>query len=944
MIINVPQRFKDNLRAEGRQINSYLYTEDGIIINSDELRNLKPNYHGNLFKSIMRKLEIEYLGNLDLKDKYLKCFFGVKSVMDEDYDYICLGEYKVIDIKSSVDRDSKTLICYDRLVETMTPYDLENISFPITNLQLLQLICKKIGIELGTTDFPNSDLVINEDFFTTTNTSFRDILDLMSESAGRTIFIHDNKLVVSPFIETGEKLKEGQALKSLTFKEEVKAINSLVLSTLEASDGSTSDDVYIRDEESVEQIGIQEIKFVSNTLLNQNRGKYIVPVFNEIKGMNFYPFEAETYAFIYFEPCDLVYIEDLNGIEHKCPIFNSECEINTGVLEKLYTDVTNRKETDYEYADAYDKRITNAQIIVNKHTGQIQLLTSDISSQGEKISQLTIDVDEIKSIVGAGYEFLRTVSGKLQLHFDESLEYVPHLFSIRGYTESRNLIYPSRRMFPSKRLFPKRFVDTTSNKYTIVVDRNPRDNPSEEKREYEIILEEPLRSLGSICDEIIISYTEIKLIRRLELKNNKLFVLETPIETTLESKVITFLEGSNYVYIKETIQFDMNLEYLTNIEMNKYFCTKLELKSEIKQTAEEISLEVARKVDEDEFGTKITQNAESIQIAWNQISQYFKFLTDNYGNANLNIYDENNDILMSLNREGQDFYCDGNKVGKNGAMLLESEDLETGHITRSGAMATILDEGAWLSWLAKKGDGDEAVYSPVLTYTRDNLGRFIFGADEIHLGYAESDTIAYNLHAFRVYANNVANTRSFQSFDLAVVDNRFGVEFTTNSGDKQYVYIDVSDGRLKSNIKETEEKAIEKIKKIKHFEFDWSENKHENIGYIAQEMKKIDENFVNGSEDNYYQINTLSVLATCTKAIQEQNEVIEELRNQNSFLMEKLNLKEDYKKTIKTKRKTKNRKIYDYGKKEIKPNVEPKRNKKKNIKVRRVIDGKSNLQ
>lgn len=90
-----------------------------------------------------------------------------------------------------------------------------------------------------------------------------------------------------------------------------------------------------------------------------------------------------------------------------------------------------------------------------------------------------------------------------------------------------------------------------------------------------------------------------------------------------------------------------------------------------------------------------------------------------------------------------------------------------------------------------------------------------------------------------------------------------------------------SDRRIKKNIKNSNTCALDIIKKIKHKEFDKkSDGKHYKIGYIAQDMEKIDPNFViirpktEETEERYY-INELPIIATISKALQEQQEIIE---------------------------------------------------------------------
>ena len=104
-----------------------------------------------------------------------------------------------------------------------------------------------------------------------------------------------------------------------------------------------------------------------------------------------------------------------------------------------------------------------------------------------------------------------------------------------------------------------------------------------------------------------------------------------------------------------------------------------------------------------------------------------------------------------------------------------------------------------------------------------------------------------------------------------------------------------SDRRIKENIKDCEIRALDIINKIQHKEFDKKDDgKHYNIGYIAQDMEQIDSNFVikrektDTLEERYY-INELPIIATLSKAIQEQQQQIEELKLKIKEMEEKIN-------------------------------------------------------
>lgn len=157
-------------------------------------------------------------------------------------------------------------------------------------------------------------------------------------------------------------------------------------------------------------------------------------------------------------------------------------------------------------------------------------------------------------------------------------------------------------------------------KLTLCIDKQSRNNPSNEIKEYQFDIGYPLRSIDDVYDEIRIVTDEDKkligtLIRRCYI--DKYGVLKkTDEEQTqiLDIPDITLFEGDNYVYIKEFTDLNMKIQYLTNAEMNKYFATKMELRTSIRQTMESILLEVSKKADDKEVSAMIKLLADEIDL------------------------------------------------------------------------------------------------------------------------------------------------------------------------------------------------------------------------------------------------------------------------------------------------------------------------------------------
>lgn len=90
-----------------------------------------------------------------------------------------------------------------------------------------------------------------------------------------------------------------------------------------------------------------------------------------------------------------------------------------------------------------------------------------------------------------------------------------------------------------------------------------------------------------------------------------------------------------------------------------------------------------------------------------------------------------------------------------------------------------------------------------------------------------------------------------------------------------------SDVRLKENIKDYEESAIEKIEKLKPVTFNFKEdtNKTKKLGLIAQELREEEPLCVLGeeAEDEYLGIDSYALTVFCLKAIKELNAKVEAL-------------------------------------------------------------------
>lgn len=161
--------------------------------------------------------------------------------------------------------------------------------------------------------------------------------------------------------------------------------------------------------------------------------------------------------------------------------------------------------------------------------------------------------------------------------------------------------------------------------YKIIVDKQSRVNPSSEKKEYVIDIEE-LRCKGNVYDSLVITKDEDYVIRKLELSEyGILSVLSEPIKQPLENINIELFEGDNYIYLVDHIGNKFYAEYLIKNEFNDLYVKVNEMNSAISQTAQGIEFNVNQKLTEyatnekveadvTELNSKITQTATEINL------------------------------------------------------------------------------------------------------------------------------------------------------------------------------------------------------------------------------------------------------------------------------------------------------------------------------------------
>ena len=268
--------FKEQIKEMGRELDSIITFGD-TVLGSEQLNAVTPSFQSSILKSAMKQLDID--SNVPIPiGTVLNYKFGVK--INEKYEYIDFGNYIVKEIEKQEDTMSYKITCYDKMLLTMKDYAEIPITYPITIRNYINSLCIFLGLSFANKndEFANYDKEIPNELYLDRNGkslgyTFRDVFDELAQVTASTICINNNDEVEVRYITDTEDTIDEEYLKNINvnFGEKYGKVNSIVLSR-----SGESDNIYLRDEASVEENGLTELKIVDNQIMNfNNRVDYL---------------------------------------------------------------------------------------------------------------------------------------------------------------------------------------------------------------------------------------------------------------------------------------------------------------------------------------------------------------------------------------------------------------------------------------------------------------------------------------------------------------------------------------------------------------------------------------------------------------------------------------------------------------------------------------------
>lgn len=364
-------------------------------------------FEGQLFKTIMKQIEITVKNAKQIKDKSINFQYGI--YVNNNFEFIDLGDYYIKDAEDDKGKTEIVVTGYDKMINFMKTFKQSELqlTYPCTMLELIQKMCEVCGVELYSTDFFNADLEVSEDYFTAQELTYRDVLEKVAQSTLTTIFIKDNKLYLHKLANNPVEKLDISYLTGLIVKEKFGPVNALVLGR-----GDVEDNVEAKDEDSISQNGRCEIRFDENEFVEYQREQVIDAMFEQVKGLEYYSFEGSDVGIMWLDPCDLIELEDREKNTYKSIYLKANITINTGISSDTGADIIDETNTEYKVTTKEEKKTLKVERMAKKNEGLIQDLIEEQTETTNKISQVEQTIDGITQTVSSVETKIETVEGK----------------------------------------------------------------------------------------------------------------------------------------------------------------------------------------------------------------------------------------------------------------------------------------------------------------------------------------------------------------------------------------------------------------------------------------------------------------------------------------------------------------------------------------------------
>ncbi len=694
------------------------------------------------------------------------------------------------------------------------------------------------------------------------------------------------------------------------------------------------ENVTLRESTSIAQYGETVIEIQDNPfMVNQNaRELAISELYTSLVGFEYIPTVFNYKARLYNDCGDKIQVYDVDSeIYVNSLILNQTIVIPATRQSKMENQALSKTQVKNQYISKTEQEGSHTEIMVDKQNQQISSVVSQVTEQNSKISQINQRVDEISSQISDIADITTYgESSYAEVALNDINTSEPIMLKVHPTVTNISYLYPHSNLYPSSNTFMtirtirfenlEKYQVTQDVLYTGYKQYFSYDSQTEE---YTLLVAGTDYTVGTVISTTVYEhkYVDYELPDDLLMYSQDVYdefyldynshtcqvtkrcaynadgtVSELQSETTTDYTYPTIeLEDGNYkisilgyqygyIYVRLMAKNIYTDQFYTKSETNTIvnqtasditlsvdqkltnYSTTSEMNSAINMKAGEISSVVSTKVGKDEVISRINQSSESVTIDANKVSLNGK--TINLTSDNIAINSTNFNVTKNGNVTANSL-TSNNATITGGSVTLTSENGASGgetnfNIQRNGSYVKLKEyynriylenETANVSASMMVGDASSGIYGSISV-------NGITGTDFVDISIGDS----------------------IGSANIAVAGNgSFTYIFPSYVQTPQVIQTSLE--KEKKNFEKLED-ALNIIRNIEIYKYNLKneeDNIKKHIGFVIGNNFKYSKE-VTSNENNGADI--YSFVSVCCKAIQEQQQQIEELKKEIEKLKE----------------------------------------------------------
>ena len=421
----------------------YRYVDtDSLVIGQFVAR----TFNGEI-KNINRDLLIE--------NKEIEVRMGVK--VGDTTTWYSLGNFLITKPEEDDVKDKMTFKSMDYTKKFNKKFDPSLVTFPCTALELATAVCNQCGVELATTDFTNSNFIIENNQYVN-NESCRKVMKDIGKTAYSWVRIGwDNKCYIDFEVKTeveDHNIITNDEYYDFSKQQKQFGVVNRVVVGMKDVDG---ENVAVQDDDSIAENGLCELHIYDNNLTyTPELRQQVIEGAKRLFGLKYVPVEVNTVGHPWLIGNELVRIIDMDGNAVDTYPFDRTIEYMGHIKTKLVSKAETQTQHEYVNNNTLGDLLNRTKIVVDKQNQTIKAVAEQSDASAKKVAEFGITLDEISSSVSNTEEVVKDLESSIDYFSVDLAQYTLTIptDSSKKPLETKNYDVPFYGYYKGKQVTP----------------------------------------------------------------------------------------------------------------------------------------------------------------------------------------------------------------------------------------------------------------------------------------------------------------------------------------------------------------------------------------------------------------------------------------------------------------------------------------------------------